>query len=302
MRDWFPMMVTSLLLLFWIEIVIAQRYPYTVELPPRKTNQWDVWKERNISFTIPFQVLVLSTWRGQTDFCGGAVLDDEHIITAASCVVRPHSQWLLKVRIALAYVNNTNAPIPTYHVVREIFYQKKQREFIEGDIVILQVDKAMMFNGKTVQPFPFQKEKRYRSKQCYLLGWSESKKPRLSGRSLEVAPLGSLPSLHLVSRHRCVGQGSSHRPPRDLVCLGRPRWLRDTCQEAVGAPVVCGGRLVALAIGARGCGRFSYALYADMSYYSEWVALALSAAADREDLQHNDASERQRLREEPPRR
>ncbi|KAK7789256.1 hypothetical protein R5R35_005611 [Gryllus longicercus] len=290
-------------LLLALSSMAAYHSAVIVEVPPDPDAEM-IETLKNVSFQVH---VVTFLGKGRIEFCNGAIIEKRHILTAASCVLKAQIEGIPKVQVMVQHGNGSNTAI--FDVVSHTFYDKQLHEHVEEDIVILQTDRPMLSEEELKRTVDLQTKKRYRSKHCSLAGWTDERnmenainshlKMQLPTTMWHLPPPTPLWQLHAVAWKRCFHEDSIHKPPRDLICIGKRGFRRNTCQEEPGAPVLCDGQLTGVVAGSLGCSNATFALlYTDVGYYRRWIDATLRE--HQAQLQALDLESGERLRAQRP--
>ncbi|XP_036964112.1 ovochymase-2 isoform X3 [Acanthopagrus latus] len=205
-------------------------------------------------------------------FCGGAILTDRWILTAAHCFASLSKEFLSGVRVVAGdFDQRVDDEEEQVLLIKSASAHEKYHHSVpmSYDIALLELDQRIRF-GARVRPIclPLPDENIPPETNCIVGGWGRVKeKGRLPAVLREVR-------LDLLDPARCKhvlqtvkSSLLSQRPARPLpamtvLCAGPERGGRDACQGDSGGPLVCpagsgGGHWVALGVTSwgKGCGR-----------------------------------------------
>uniref|UniRef100_UPI003AACEE47 ovochymase-2 n=1 Tax=Centroberyx gerrardi TaxID=166262 RepID=UPI003AACEE47 len=205
-------------------------------------------------------------------FCGGAILTDRWIMTAAHCFASMSKEFLSGVRVVVGEFDRRvrDEEEQAFLIKTVSVHEKYQRTLpMSYDIALLELDQRILL-GASVQPIclPLPSENFPPKTRCIVGGWG-----RMKERGRVPAVLREV-QLDLVEPARCkyvlqtiktslLNQGPDQpRPPMTVLCAGPERGGKDACQGDSGGPLVCpagrgGGRWVAVGVTSwgKGCGR-----------------------------------------------
>ncbi|XP_075898734.1 ovochymase-2 [Nelusetta ayraudi] len=204
-------------------------------------------------------------------FCGGAILTDRWIMTAAHCFASLSKELLANVRVVAGdfdqRVHDEEEqifPIKSVSVHEKYHYASP----LSYDIALVELDQRVKF-GRSVRPvcLPLFDETVPPESSCIMGGWGRVKE---KGRP---SPVLREVQLDLVDPAKCrhvlqtvKGSVLNQKPGRSqtttVLCAGPERGGKDACQGDSGGPLVCPtgsgrGHWVALGVTSwgKGCGR-----------------------------------------------
>ncbi|XP_071972718.1 ovochymase-2-like [Engystomops pustulosus] len=199
---------------------------------------------------------IASLKRDGKHFCGGTIISEKHILTAAHCVMDKNVESYLKVFVGdhdfiVKEITEQSFPIKAIYK-HPNFHPNKPYNY---DIAIVELTGHIRFD-KSVQPacLPNPDDVFASGSLCIALGW---------GRLLEN---GKLPSslqqvaLPLIEPRRCLhimGTVDRRLTFETAVCAGYPEGGRDACQGDSGSPLLCQrshGRWVLIGVTSWGLG------------------------------------------------
>ncbi|KFB35722.1 AGAP009966-PA-like protein [Anopheles sinensis] len=224
----------------------------------------------------PYQV---SLRRGR-HFCGGSIIDERWILTAAHCT-RSMSASNLWIHVGSAHVNEGGQSIK----VRRILQHPKQNSWSDYDFSLLELDRTLNFSD-SVQPVVLRRPPKEGDSEsqplpdgtpCKVSGWGNTHNPDESALVLRAA------TVPLANHQRCSevyeGFGSV---TESMICAGYEEGGKDSCQGDSGGPLVCGGQLTGVVSWGKGCAEPGYpGVYAKVSEAHDWIEQTLADSFDR---------------------
>ncbi|XP_068709846.1 MAM and LDL-receptor class A domain-containing protein 1-like isoform X3 [Montipora foliosa] len=182
----------------------------------------------------PWQTMLRSLSGFQ--FCGGTLVSDEYVITAAHCIGSNPFQIRLGAHKRTTSVTGYEQDFNVSKVITHPLYQFPQR--FSHDIAIVKLSKPAQLNRRVhpaclplVVPAPVNGER------CWITGWGRTS---AGGPSPDVLLQASVP---IVSRPRC-DKAYPNQIHDSMICAGLDQGGIDSCQGDSGGPMVCetGGR------------------------------------------------------------
>ncbi|XP_071551726.1 anionic trypsin-2-like [Panulirus ornatus] len=226
----------------------------------------------------PWMVAInLQTKSGPTQWCGGAVLGEEYVLTAAHCVKKyPPSTYLL--RVGDFNTQEEEEEQQDFRVLSLAIHSKFDKgPFLNNDIAIIKIKKkngkGIQF-GKFVQPVclvpqgwgypPYI--------NCTVAGWGSL------GATLGFSKVLQSTLLPILPEETCQAEHvyGPTRLTKGMYCAGYLEGGIDTCQGDSGGPMVClvNGRhtVVGITSWGHGCARPNKpGVYTKLTHYLHWL-------------------------------
>jgi len=223
--------------------------------------------------SLPWMVSLL--WFG-SHFCGGSIVTNRHIITAAHCVAGDNPSQL-RVRVgAHSRAGSTEFDV-TYDVIANDWHpQYDLTGNLENDVAVLTVAEDITFTdgrvGPICAPVDDKSSDYYSGLPCHTSGWGTTS----SGGSSSDVLLYT--NIEVTSYQTCVDTHPAGWVEPGMLCAGRPDngWDRDACQGDSGGPLYLYDNDAWVLIGqvswGIGCAGLTPGVYADTAYYIDWFA------------------------------
>lgn len=212
---------------------------------------------------VPHQVSLQSSGFG---FCGGSIIAEEWVVTAAHCMIYP-ADWVT-VRAGTA----TKSSGGSEHKVAEIFVHEKYSTNWYGvptnDVAVIKLATPFKLD-KTRQPIKIfkQNEVSLEGISATVTGWGATQE---GGSTSEVLQVVEVP---IVSKKSCSDAYVSYGGvPEGQICAAVPQGGKDACQGDSGGPLTIGGRLAGLVSWGYGCAREGYpGVHTEVAAFSDWI-------------------------------
>ncbi|KZC11080.1 Proclotting enzyme [Dufourea novaeangliae] len=208
--------------------------------------------------------------KNEVQYCGGVLVTDRHVLTAAHCVYR-FGHRDIKVRLGAYDFAAPEANRALDFAVTDI---RVHRDFdqttYENDVAILRMHRPTVFN-EYIWPVCLPPiDQTFENKNAIVTGWGT----RYYGGPVSTVLMKV--GLPIWPREKCV-QSFDQRIPETVVCAGAYEGGRDACQGDSGGPLLHrlgNGRWVTVGIVSWGirCGDPGRpGIYTRVSSYLDWI-------------------------------
>ncbi|XP_054008764.1 transmembrane protease serine 9-like [Hylaeus anthracinus] len=255
-------MIQQLCLLSLVAVAIANPLKHSLLNPLTPSGQIIGGQAISIE-KVPHQVSLQSSGFG---FCGGSIISDQWVVTAAHCMVYP-ADWIT-VRAGTA----TKSAGGSVHKVAEVIVHERYTTnwygVPENDVAVLKVSTPFKLD-KTRQPIKIfkQNEESIAGISASVTGWGAT---REGGSTTDILQAVDVP---IVSKKACNDAYKSYGGvPQGQICAAVPEGGKDACQGDSGGPLTIGGRLAGLVSWGYGCARKNYpGVHTEVAAFSNWI-------------------------------
>jgi len=215
----------------------------------------------------PHQISLLSGGVSGSHICGGSIIDETTIITAAHCA---EAASRFAVRVGHNTLTNPETGSQTVAVSSVVVHELFDDWYLNNDISIMKLATPLTLSASVrtaAVPLP-NTQNEESSGDLTVTGW---------GTTSEGS--GSLPSalktvtVPFVSDKDCRGAYSEDEVADSMICAGLDAGGKDSCQGDSGGPLINSeGVLVGVVSWGYGCARPGYpGVYTQVSYFLDWI-------------------------------
>lgn len=219
----------------------------------------------------PFQVFLSVTKYGGQFLCGGALLDESRILTAAHCLDGVASPEDIMAVAGEHDIVEEEGPEQERAVVAMTLHENYQGDSKLGaDLAVLQVASPFTLGERvTVAPMPDAGYEPPAGSTCTVLGWGTT------AESGSVSPVLLKATLEVVNRDVCKEIISNSRPTAvidsSVICAGGDG-VHDTCQGDSGGPLYCDGVVAGVVSWGLGCAHLGFpGVYTNVAHWLGWI-------------------------------
>ncbi|XP_054552764.1 transmembrane protease serine 12 [Talpa occidentalis] len=219
--------------------------------------------------------LQIQSGRTLVHICGGSIVKERWILTAAHCIKDTNNPLLWRVVIG---TNNIGGRLPQTKKMKVkaiIIHPAFNLQSYFSDIALFHLKKAVRYNDY-IQPIclPFDVfQNLNQSTKCFISGWGRTKEEGNVTNMLQVA------EVHYISRNICNSAKSyGGIIPDTSFCAGDEEGAFDTCRGDSGGPLMCylpeHKRFFVMGVTSygHGCGRKGFpGVYSGPAFYQKWL-------------------------------
>ncbi|XP_003420253.1 trypsin-like isoform X1 [Loxodonta africana] len=213
--------------------------------------------------SLPYQVSLNS---GGNHFCGGVLITDQWVVSAAHCY-KPQIQ----VRLGEHNIAVLEGKEQFINSAKVIPHPKYNLAAIDNDIMLIKLSSPATINSQ-VSTVSLPTSCAAAHSQCLISGWGNTES---SGSNYpDLLQCLNAPILSdSVCRSAYPGKITSN-----MICLGFLEGGKDSCQEDSGGPVVCNGELQGIVSWGNGCAlKGKPGVYTKVYNYVSWIQQTIAA-------------------------
>ncbi|NXO00514.1 ACRO protein, partial [Rhinopomastus cyanomelas] len=224
----------------------------------------------------PWIVSIQDPWRpGTGHICGGSLISDQWVLTAAHCFIHARNITLWRVVAGTNHLTKLGPEAQLRRIKRLLTHENYSSVTEANDIALVQLNQPVKC-GYYVQMacLPDHSVRVPDMTNCYISGWGST-----TARSSGSVDILQDAHVYLISGQVCNSSywyaGTIHT---HNLCAGYPEGGIDTCQGDSGGPLLCQEDntdyywLVGVTSWGKGCGRaMQPGVYTATQYFYEWI-------------------------------
>ncbi|XP_045460971.1 chymotrypsin-2-like [Harmonia axyridis] len=192
-------------------------------------------------------------------FCGGSIIDNSWILTAAHCL---DGQSAEKIKVVAGTTTLKNGTGQEFEVESLKIHENYNSKNVTNDIGLIKLKKAIEFNDK-MKNVPLAAKETKGGRRLILTGWGKTRYPGQTTTKLQKIDLLS------VSDSDCATVYSGRVDKRNICTFGIPG--RGACQGDSGGPLVLDGTQVGVVSWGVACARGLPDVFTDVYNFRDWI-------------------------------
>ncbi|CAD6994332.1 unnamed protein product [Ceratitis capitata] len=213
----------------------------------------------------PWQVSLQNIYGNH--FCGGAIIHDQYVLTAASCVSGLQKSWI-KV------ITSTNdwMGLAWYYDVTEIYVHCNfDKPLYHNDIALLKLATLIAYDDQTKNITVADEEELVEGETLTMTGWGSATEGGAYPNALKQL------TATYISNEKCrSAYGNSSDVDLGHICTSSPVG-EGTCHGDTGGPLLnAKGLLVGIGNWGVPCGRGFPDVFAKVSFYADWIRTTIN--------------------------
>ncbi|XP_017772800.1 PREDICTED: chymotrypsin-1-like [Nicrophorus vespilloides] len=207
--------------------------------------------------SFPYQISLRGLFDSHS--CGGSIINENWILTAAHCVEGSLAATLTVV----VGSNKLNSGGVKYKISKAIYHENYDGYLIKNDVAVLKLAKPLEFNSD-VQPIPLADSDIGGDADCVLSGWGTTSYPGNVPNDLQYINLKTL------TVEDCQQRQAPNEVFDSQVCTLTQKG-EGACHGDSGGPLVSGGKQIGIVSWGRPCGIGYPDVFTRVSSFREWI-------------------------------
>ncbi|XP_017469617.1 PREDICTED: trypsin eta-like [Rhagoletis zephyria] len=200
--------------------------------------------------------------------CGGSILNEDTILTAAHCVVNRRVSNLM----VIAGTNNRAGSDGTVALVSKVVtHELYNASITDYDVALLLLTTPLKFDHLFIAPVALVAAAPTAGAKAKVTGWGTVSEGGVLASRLQVV------NVFVQDQEQCIGAYGA-RITDAMLCAGVVEGGKDACQKDSGGPLLVEDQLAGITSWAIGCARPEYpGVYVNVSHVREWIVSNVAA-------------------------
>nr|XP_005556541.2 coagulation factor XI isoform X2 [Macaca fascicularis] len=226
----------------------------------------------------PWQVTLHTTSPTQRHLCGGSIIGNQWILTAAHCFYGVESPKILRVYTGILNQSEIKEDTSFFGVQEIIIHDQYKMAESGYDIALLKLETTVNYTDSQ-RPIclPSKGDRNVIYTDCWVTGWGYRKLRDKIQNTLQKA------KIPLVTNDECQKRYRGHKITHKMICAGYREGGKDACKGDSGGPLSCKHNevwhLVGITSWGEGCAqRERPGVYTNVLEYVDWILEKTQAA------------------------
>ncbi|XP_006178431.1 coagulation factor XI isoform X1 [Camelus ferus] len=226
----------------------------------------------------PWQITLHITSPTQRHLCGGSIIGNQWILTAAHCFNEVESPKVLRVYSGILNQSEIKEDTSFFGVQEIIIHDHYEMAESGYDIALLKLETTMNYTDfQRPICLPSKGDRNVMYTDCWVTGWGYRK---LRDRIQNTLQKAKIP---LVTNEECQAGYRGHKITKKMICAGYKEGGKDACKGDSGGPLSCKHKevwhLVGITSWGEGCAqRERPGVYTNVIEHVDWILEKTQAA------------------------
>ncbi|XP_046741207.1 trypsin-1-like [Diprion similis] len=213
---------------------------------------------------VPYQV---SIQLNGSNICGGSIISENWILTAAHCMEYPISWYTIRAGSSLSTSGGSVISFASY-MIHENYSLNSEYGFGIDDIALVELKENLTLDSTCASISLYeQDEEAVAGAQAVVSGWGSLTEGGHSQPFLQAV------NVSIISKSDCNASYITWGGlPYGEICAGYPEGGRDACTGDSGGPLTIDGVLAGIVTWGNGCAEAGWpGVYTEVAYYRDWI-------------------------------
>ncbi|XP_040822156.1 plasma kallikrein [Ochotona curzoniae] len=219
----------------------------------------------------PWQVSLQVKLASQNHACGGSIIGNQWILTAAHCFDGLLFPDVWRIYGGILHLSEITKETPFSRIKKIIIHPSYQISEIGHDIALIQLQTPLNYTDyQKAVCLPSKEDTNIIYTNCWITGWGYTKEKGKIQNTLQKA------TVPLVTNAECQKSYRDHKITEQMICAGYKEGGKDACKGDSGGPLVCkyssNWHLVGITSWGEGCARRDHpGVYTKVAEYVDWI-------------------------------
>lgn len=275
------------ILQLWLFTYLISNFSYSLPIKEEDTFKQDADRIVNgteaTKHAYPFMARLIIRWGEESGMCGGTLISENFVMTAAHCVFHPTKGNIIDSVTIYFGEHDRYAEDDDARAVRsglQVFLHSYNKKAHYNDVALIQLSESLQVSAN-IKPACITDES-FTGKEvnATAIGWGAL------GSGAELSQVLREVDIPVLDDSMCEKSYKTHFYPEYMMCAGYLNGTKDTCQGDSGGPLFIRENDQFTVIGMTsfglGCASEGYpGIYTRISAYSSWVKSLLESNNDK---------------------
>jgi len=214
----------------------------------------------------PYQVSIRHSGWKLGHFCGGSIIDDQHVLTAAHCV-DGKGPGDINIVAGDVMMDRSSCTSVRRSVSAIFMHEEYNSVTLENDIALIRISKPFPTNNNYIMAIKLSNTTFEEGTACNVTGWGKTNVEKAeTPNNLQYV------EVPIIAAENCSNINNTYNIRPGMVCAGCSEGKIDSCQGDSGGPLQCDGYLAGIVSWGKGCAVAGKpGVYTEVKYFIDWI-------------------------------